>query len=272
MQKSNMEPPKAIRRTKRLLNASVCEPQKGNVSDVGAQTSSSRHRSTMSPSDFVLPNNLTRTRADRFSTFQPQLDKCFDEEHTEMNLLYDKYLQSLMVEIILKQKTQEKEKLIVSQLASMAEELHCNKEKLFALKMRENDINYLTNLQNEVDLQTEDIKNCIKSQDITKVEEVLSKLHTVLQDYDVLRCDNIILPKTPTEWEETIQALKSCCDTLKSVMDLIGCHNDSYRCVSDGIKDFLNTYNTIKDHYERLERDINELQALALRTAASSLM
>ncbi|XP_076296837.1 uncharacterized protein LOC143217033 [Lasioglossum baleicum] len=272
MQRGNMEPPKVIRRTKKLLNASVCETQKGNIADVSAQVTS-RHRSTMSPADFVLPHNLTRTRAaDRFSILQSQSDKCFDEEDTEMNLLYDKYLQGLMVEIILRQRTQEKEKLIISQLASMREELDRNKEKLFVLKTRQRDINYLTILQNEIDLQIKDVKSYIKSEDITKVKDVLSQLHSVLRDYDVLRGDNMILPKTPTEWEETIQALKSCRDTLKSIMDLIGSHNESYRCVNDSIKDFLNTYNTIKDHYERLERDINELQALALKTAALSLI
>ncbi|XP_076286619.1 uncharacterized protein LOC143212110 [Lasioglossum baleicum] len=272
MQRGNMEPPKVIRRTKKLLNASVCETQKGHIADVSAQVTS-RHRSTMSPADFVLPHNLTRTRAaNRFSIFQSQSDKCFDEEDTEMKLLYDKYLQGLMVEIILRQRTQEKEKLIISQLASMREELDRNKEKLFELKTRQRDISYLTNLQNEIDLQIKDGKSYIKSEDITKVKDVLSQLHSVLRDYDVLRCDNMIFPKTPTEWEETLQALKSCRDTLKSIMDLIGSHNESYQCVNDSIKDFLNTYNTIKDHYERLERDINELQALALKTAALLLM
>ncbi|XP_076285938.1 uncharacterized protein LOC143211822 [Lasioglossum baleicum] len=266
MQKGNMESPKVIRRTKKLLNASICEMQKGNIENVSVQASS-RHHSTMSPSDFVLPHNLTRIRG-----FQSQSDKSFDEEDTEMKLLYDTYLQRLMVEILLKQKAQKKKKLMVSQLASMAEEIHLNKEKLFELKTRHRNIRYLTNLQNEVDLQTDDIKNCFKSENTTKLEDVLSQLHIVLQGYDVLRCDNIILPKTPTEWEETIQALQSCRDTLKSMMDLIGSHNESYRCVNDSIKDFLNTYNTIKDHYERLERDIKELQALALKTAALSLM
>ncbi|XP_033340295.1 uncharacterized protein LOC117228576 [Megalopta genalis] len=270
-----MEPSKMIRRTKDMLNASVCEQRetgRRNLADISYQ-SSSRTRSTMHPSEFLLPHNLTKTRTvERISIRTPQVDKSFDDEDTEMKLLYDKYLQSLMAEIIFKQKMQMKEKLAVSQLASLAKELDHNKQKLFELQTRERDIIHLNALQNEIDLQTEDVKKYIKSDYIQKIENILSQLHIVLKDCDVLRCDNVILPETPSEWEETIQALKSCCDTLKSIMVIIGPHIDAYLSVNEDVKDFLNTYNTIEDHHKRLEKEVNQLQALALKTVALSLM
>ncbi|XP_078042067.1 uncharacterized protein LOC144472651 [Augochlora pura] len=270
-----MEPPKMIRRTKDMLNSTVCEHRetgKRSPADISFQAPS-RSRLTMHSSEFVLPHNFTKSRpTERISIRVPQVDKNLDDEDTEMKLLYDKYLQSLMVELIYKQKTEKKEKLIITQLASMAKELDHNREKLLKLQTRERDIRHLSALQNEIDSQTEDIKKYTKSDDVKKTENILSQLRIVLQDYDVLHCNNMILPKTPSEWEETIQVLKSCCDTLKSIMNIIEPHCDSYLSINEDIKNFINTYNTIEDHHKRLEKEINQLQALALKNGALSLM
>ncbi|XP_076225027.1 uncharacterized protein LOC143174679 [Nomia melanderi] len=252
------------RKTKKFLNSTISEH--GHESG----STSSRRRTTF---DFISPDNLTKTCAtERISMAPSQLDTHIENEDTEISLLYNKYLQNLMTEIILKQKIQEKEKLIITKLATMAKEVDENKKKLFELKTRERDIIHLTMLQNKIDSQLVDIKKYNKSEDIKKVENILSQLHILLQSYDVLCCDNVILPKTPKEWEETIQAVKSCRDTLKSIIDLIGSRNECYQNVNVGLKDFLNIYNAIKDHHKRLEKDIVELQALALKTSALSLM
>ncbi|KZC03898.1 PREDICTED: uncharacterized protein LOC107193790 [Dufourea novaeangliae] len=267
-----MEPPKK-NRIRRLLNASVMEPERQNASDAIRQTTV-RHRLTMNSSDFVLPHNHLRNHAtDRLSMLPQQfIEESADNEDVDLNLLYNEYLQNLMTEIILKKKKQKMEKLIVSQLATMAKEIDHNKEKLFELKTRERDIIHLTKLQNEIDSQIAEVKNCTKFESISKLKGILSQLYTLLRDHDVLRCDNVILPETPKEWEETLKVLKSSRDTLKSIMDLIGSENESYLGVNNGIKEFLNTYEHIKDLHKRLEKDILELQAYALKTAALSLM
>ncbi|XP_078042949.1 uncharacterized protein LOC144473179 [Augochlora pura] len=246
--------------------------QKRNPADA-INKAPSRYRRTMFPSEFALPQDLPKNcRSDRLSVVLSQVDRNFNNENADMKFLYDKYLQSLMMDIILKDKLQEMEKLIITQLATMSEELDLNKQKLFKLKNRERDIIHLTNLQNEIDTQILDIKNTIKSADFKQVIDALSQLHIILQNYDVLHCENIILAKTPKEWEETANALKSCCGTLKSIMDLIESHDRSCQIINTNIKDFLNTYDTIKDYHKRFEKDINELQALVLKTAALSLM
>ncbi|KZC05171.1 hypothetical protein WN55_08778, partial [Dufourea novaeangliae] len=256
----------------RLLNASVMEPERQNTSATIRQTHF-RHRSTMNSSDFALPHNHLKNHAtDRLSMVSQQtIEESTDNEDVELKLLYNEYLQNLMTEIILKKKKQEMEKLIVSQLATMAKEIDHNKEKLFELKTRERDIIHSTKLQNEIDSQIADIK-CIKFESISKLKGILSQLYTLLRDHDVLHCDNVILPETPKEWEETLKVLKSSRDTLKSIMDLIGSENESYLGVNNGIKEFLNTYEDIKDLQKRLEKDILELQAYTLKTAALSLM
>lgn len=83
------------------------------------------------------------------------------------------------------------------------------------------------------------------------LEKILSQLYDLLKPLDILRCDNIVLPETPEEWEETKQALKSCSESLKSIIDLIGPKIESYQSVNEGIKEFVRTLNNIKDHQRR---------------------
>ena len=78
----------------------------------------------------------------------------------ELKLLYDQYLQNTMTEIILKKKTEEKEMLFLSQLATISKEYDHNEEKLFKLKTRERDIINLSKIQNEIDSQINDTNNC----------------------------------------------------------------------------------------------------------------
>lgn len=79
----------------------------------------------------------------------------------------------------------------------------------------------------------------------------MSQLHTQLQSLDILRCNNIILPESSEEWNELKKVLKSCNDTLKSVMGLIEPTKGTYESLSNDIKDFVNTYDDIKNHQKR---------------------
>ena len=195
-----------------------------------------------------------------------------DCNDTELMLLYDEYLQNIMMDIILKKKAEDMEKLYVSRLAAMAEERERAEEKLFKLKTRKRDIINLTKAQNEIDSQLVDVNKYTKNADIKTLESILSQLHSLLQCLDTLHCNNIVLPETREEWKETTEALKSCNDTLKSIMDLIGTKNESYQSVNNGIKEFLNAYNDIEGHHKRLEKELCDLQALVLEATSLSLM
>jgi len=76
---------------------------------------------------------------------------------------------------------------------------------------------------------------------------MLSKLQSLLQPMDVLRCNDIILPKTQNEWERTQEILAKCSNTLKSIMNLINSKGETYCAVNDGLKNFVETYNEIEN-------------------------
>ncbi|XP_017787769.1 PREDICTED: uncharacterized protein LOC108570420 [Habropoda laboriosa] len=258
MQKDHSDTPKS-RRTTRVRNASTPELVKRNLADstLNIHASSSHHRQTMAASDFTLPQSFTKNRNTKnhipMLSTQTSLDGILDSDSDdiELKLLYDEYLQNIMTEIILKKKAEEKEKLCISQLATIAKE---------------------SKIQNEIDSQIIDVNNCTKGEDFKTLENILSQLHSLLRPLDVLHCNNIILPDTPEEWKETSKLLKSCSETLKSIMDSIGTKKESYKTVNNGINEFVSTANDIEDHQKRLEKELRNLQILVLKTASLSLM
>lgn len=64
---------------------------------------------------------------------------------------------------------------------------------------------------------------------------------------DVLRCNDIILPKTQDEWERIREILTKCSNTLKSILNLIGSKGETYCAVNDGLTNFVKTFNEIED-------------------------
>ena len=192
----------------------------------------------------------------------------------ELKLLYDQYLQNTLTEIILKKKTEEKEMLFLSQLATITKEYDHNEEKLFKLKTRERDVINLSKIQNEIDSQINDANNCtskyslkivlkyhatryiflkiikfafLTGEENKNLQKTLSQLYNLLEPLDKLRCDNLVLPETPEEWKETKEALKSCSETLKLIMDMIGTKSESYQSVNKGVKEFVQTLSDIED-------------------------
>ncbi|KAK9310391.1 hypothetical protein QLX08_000367 [Tetragonisca angustula] len=281
MQKDQPETPK-LRRVRRLQKATTPEVLRRNTTadiTTNVRASSSQHRTTMAPSDFSLSQNFPKKKfaLDRTSVFPTQslMDgtRMVDSDCSDMELklLYDQYLQNTMTEIILKKKTEEKEMLFLSQLATISKEYDHNEEKLFKLKTRERDIINLSKIQNEIDSQINDTNNCTKEEK-KKLQKTLSQLYNILKPLDELRCDNIVLPETAEEWETTKETLKSCSETLKHIMDLIGTKSESYQSVNKGVKEFVQTLSDIEDNQKELENKLCNLQALVLKTASLSLM
>lgn len=282
MQKDQPETPK-LRRVKRLQKTTTPELLRKNTTvDVttNVRAGSSQHRATMVPSDFPLSQNFLKkkTALDRTTIFPTQslmdaTGRMMDSDCSDMELklLYDQYLQNIMTEIILKKKTEEKEMLFLSQLATISKEYDHNEEKLFKLKTRERDIINLSKIQNEIDSQINDANNYTKEEK-KKLQKTLFQLYNLLEPLDKLRCDNIVLPDTPEEWEKIKETLKSCSETLKVIMDLIGTKSESYQSVNKGIKEFVQTLSDIEDNQKELEKNLCNLQALVLKTASLSLM
>ncbi|XP_026671990.1 uncharacterized protein LOC108628031 isoform X2 [Ceratina calcarata] len=191
---------------------------------------------------------------------------------TELKLLYDQYMQNLLTKEILKRRQQEKMHLFFIQLATIAKECNDLKEKLFKLKIRERDIMNLTKIQTAIDSQIADTNNCTLKEDIQPLESTLSQLYSHIKPFDVLRVSNMVLPETTEEWSNMRETMESCSETLKSIIDIIGLRKESYENVSKGVKEFIHIFDDIKEHHQRLEKEIPNLQFLVLKGASLALM
>jgi len=80
---------------------------------------------------------------------------------------------------------------------------------------------------------------------------MLSKLQSLLEPLDVLRCNGIILPETQEEWRETQEILTRCSSTLKNIMNLIGSKGEAYCTINVGLKNFVETSNEIENLHKK---------------------
>lgn len=81
-------------------------------------------------------------------------------KEVELGLLYDEYLQAMMMNLIIKKKTEEKKHLMVTQLATIAQEIDQDAKKLMKIKSRERDIINLSLAQKEIDAQITAVTEC----------------------------------------------------------------------------------------------------------------
>lgn len=78
----------------------------------------------------------------------------------ELGLLYDEYLQAIMMDLIMKRKTEEKKRLIITQLVTVEQEIDQDMQKLIKIKTRERDIINLSLAQKETDAQLIAVTKC----------------------------------------------------------------------------------------------------------------
>jgi len=83
-----------------------------------------------------------------------------ESKELELGLLYDEYLQTKMMDLIMKKKAKEKKQLMIAQLATIAQELDQDIQKLIKIKKRECDIINLNIAQQEIDAQMAAITKC----------------------------------------------------------------------------------------------------------------
>lgn len=86
--------------------------------------------------------------------------KKIDTESRKLELLYDEYLQAMMMDLIIKKKTEERERLIVTQLSTVDQEVDQDTKKLIKIKTREHDIINLKLVQEEIDEQLVAVEKC----------------------------------------------------------------------------------------------------------------
>ncbi|XP_024891288.1 uncharacterized protein LOC112467058 [Temnothorax curvispinosus] len=259
MQEERKNTPKlgAIRKVR---TASTPETRRGNVLDFNVSRIGFRNRTTMMPSDIAQSQMVSKKKPDT------------ESKDVELGLLYDEYLQTIMMDLIMKKKTEEKKRLMVEQLATVAKEIDRDTQKLMKIKARERDIINLSLAQKEADAQLIEVTRCTGDKTFKIVKDMSSKLHALLEPLDVLRCNGIILPETQDEWKETREILIKCSNALKNIENLIGLKGETYCAVDAGLKDFAETYNEIKNVQKKLEEALCNLQVLILKNASLSLV
>lgn len=249
------------------------------IGSTNARITRHRQRATMAPSDFTLPQSTVNRRIALDRTSVNTTHGSIDEpcatgsgsNDTELQHLYDQYLQNHVTEEILNRRQQEQWRSFLVQLATITKECNDLKEKLFQLKIRERDIINLTKIQSDIDSQIANTNECTQKEDVQALERTLSQLYCLLKPFDVLRVSNMVLPETTEEWCTIAKTMESCSETLKSIMDIIGPKKDSYENVSEAVKEFIHVFNNIKEYHQRLEKDVINLQFLVLKTASLAL-
>lgn len=72
-------------------------------------------------------------------------------------------------------------------------------------------------------------------------------MESLLEPLDVLRCNDIVLPKTQNEWKDIQTLLVKCSSALKDIINLIGSNDKTYCTINTKLKNFTETYNEIEN-------------------------
>ncbi|XP_011168315.2 uncharacterized protein LOC105201808 [Solenopsis invicta] len=268
----------AIRKIRNASTPIITRTQLDTSSNVSKVTS--RSRVTMMPSDIAQSRKIEKKKNTvgkqsiipsqlSLDTTQRKIDT--ESKEIELGLLYDAYLQTIMLDLIMKKKTEEKKCLLITQLATVAQEIDQDTKKLIKIKTRERDIINLSLAQKETDAQVTAITKCTRDETFKIVKDVLSKLLSLLEPLDVLRCNGIILPKTQEEWQEALEVLQKCSNVLKDITNLIQSKGETYCTVNAELKNFAEIYDKIENVQKKLEEALCNLQVLILKNASLSL-
>ncbi|EGI66586.1 hypothetical protein G5I_04918 [Acromyrmex echinatior] len=164
MQEEQKNTPK-LGTIRKIRNAASTPDVARNLSDTtlsalhNISRTTSRNRVTLMPSDIAQLQKVPRKKivVDKQPIMPSQIildaQKKTDSEELELGLLYDEYLQTMMMDLIMKKKILEKKRLMIMQMAAMAQEIDQDTQKLIKIKTRERDIINLSLAQKEADVQ-----------------------------------------------------------------------------------------------------------------------
>ncbi|XP_014470694.1 PREDICTED: uncharacterized protein LOC106742352 [Dinoponera quadriceps] len=281
MQDSSKNTPKS-ERVRRVHKAGMSDMTKKTLSDTllpNIRTITSRNeprsnRRTMMSNDIQTLKLKKGITASRQSIMPSQslldIQKSTDTESKdlELSLLYDEYLRSMLTNLIIEKKTEEKKHYMITQLATITQEIDQDMKKLIKIKTREQDIKNLSLEQTETDVQLAAIIKCTKNEMFNMLKDKLSKLQSLLEPLDILCCNNIILPDSPLQWKEIEEVLKKCSKILEDIINLIGSKGNTYCTVNNELKNFSETYNEIEDIQKKLLEALCNLQVRMLKNAS----
>lgn len=263
-------------RFRRAHNANTPETAKRNALDSTLPSArATTSRKTMMPEDIrkqkIPKSTAKKIAANRQSIIPAQVSldaqrkTDIESKEIELKLLYDEYLQNNMMHLMMQKKNKEEEQFVIAQLATIAQELDQDTQKLMKIKQRERDIINLHSAQEEIDVQMAAVTKYTKNEMFRAAKNLASKLQSLLEPLDVLRCNGIILPERQEEWKETQEILTRCSSTLKNIVNVIGAKGEAYCTMNAGLKSFVETHNEIGNLQKKLEEALCNLQVLILK-------
>ncbi|XP_063987191.1 uncharacterized protein LOC135167673 isoform X2 [Diachasmimorpha longicaudata] len=231
-----------------------------------------RCRATMAPTDFAIPGAPVPRRNPSVPANLLDSTRRFESDapNNELSLLYDKYVQTLAEEHIVKQKIHEREKVIVTQLSALAKEQEQCEQKLHSIRMKQFEVSALNDIQRGSDAQIKEITALLKTYQ-GKPVETLGQIQSILKSLDTLTCKDVIIPKTTEDMEKFLATLKECNDFLIFVNSTIGEKGKTVNKGNQGLKNFIQIHENLQKHVKNLEDSIEVVQTEVLKTFSAAL-
>ncbi|KAK0180704.1 hypothetical protein PV327_003061 [Microctonus hyperodae] len=219
---------------------------------------------------------MRRVQSPRRSIMPPssQLDMTRRSEvetnNNEMSLLYDKYLQTLMTEHIMKKKESENRQIILMHLASLEKKGEECEMKLHEYQMIMNELEPLNELQKYLENQIQEVQTFLVASQ-SKVTETLDKIHLNLKPFDKLPCKNIIIPKTNEELMTMCDLLDECNHLLDLTSSMMGNNSTEIISTNDSLKKFQKLISITEKLLKRLHSHLENVQIDVLKQGSATI-
>lgn len=76
---------------------------------------------------------------------------------------------------------------------------------------------------------------------------MIGQLQCLFEPLDMLKCNDIILPTTKKEWQQTEDILKQCSSVLKNMANLVRSKGETYCSVNGELREYSEIYKQVED-------------------------
>ncbi|KAL7293383.1 hypothetical protein TKK_0013149 [Trichogramma kaykai] len=192
-----------------------------------------------------------------------------ENNNLEMELVYSNFAASYIELYLEEKKKKEAEQSSSTLIKNLSKETKSLQEYYYTLTRRMEDIVYLSCLNDYTDLvqqNTKDFKDKIQKWGIN---DALLQLKNLLKRFNVLRCENMILPNSPEHMQDLEKVLKECLNALKEVSNPEKC--ELIEKTSSYYEEFVSIYQEIIQIKKIVEEEICYLQIETLKTCSHAL-
>ncbi|XP_014204061.1 uncharacterized protein LOC106636235 [Copidosoma floridanum] len=212
---------------------------------------------------------LHPTRASSMSLNLPNasLRKLEAENYNlDMELAYSDYVASHLELILEKEALRNAEKCFTTSIKNLCEETKALHEKYKLIETRIKEVKaagHLTDYQDKIAFVVKNVKADLNDCEIITI---LPQLKNLLNRFNILRCENTILPANKEEVEEFKKVVTECFETLENISDLAEC--EALENFSENFKAFTTTSQEINSLKKIIEDEIFTVQSETLKTCS----